>query len=127
MIVFAGVALSLVILVIVIRLLILRRIREKYAVLWLILGAVVLVLGIFPGLLEAATVALGVQLPVNLLFATAIAVLLGVSLHLSWELSLSEDESRRLAEEVAILSARVDRLDAGAVTPSRDEDPDLSP
>ncbi|PVW06098.1 DUF2304 domain-containing protein [Microbacterium sp. Gd 4-13] len=125
MIVFAGVALSLIILVIVIRLLILRRIREKYAVLWLILGAVVLVLGIFPGLLEAATVALGVQLPVNLLFATAIAVLLGVSLHLSWELSLSEDESRRLAEEVAILSARVDRLDAGEVPPSREEDPDL--
>lgn len=112
MIVLVGVLLSVSILVIVIRLLILRRIREKYAVLWLVLGFVVLVLCLFPGLLEAATDALGVQLPVNFLFATAIAVLLGVTLHLSWELSMSEDEARRLAEEVAILSTRLDALEA---------------
>lgn len=111
MIVFLGVVVSLALLAIVIRLLILRRIREKYAVLWLVLGVIVLVLGIFPGVLEAATDALGVELPVNLLFATALAVLLGVALHLSWELSMSEDETRRLAEDVAILSARLDALE----------------
>ncbi|QLD12558.1 DUF2304 domain-containing protein [Microbacterium oleivorans] len=112
MIVVLGVVFSLALLAIVVRLLILRRIREKYAVLWLVLGVIVLVLGVFPGVLEAATDALGVELPVNLLFATALAVLLGVALHLSWELSMSEDETRRLAEDVAILSARLDALEA---------------
>ncbi|SDQ79552.1 DUF2304 domain-containing protein [Microbacterium sp. cf332] len=112
MIVVLGVVFSLALLVIVVRLLILRRIREKYAVLWLVLGVIVLVLGVFPGVLEAATDVLGVELPVNLLFATALAVLLGVALHLSWELSMSEDETRRLAEDVAILSARLDALEA---------------
>jgi hypothetical protein len=111
-IVVLGVVFSLALLAIVIRLLILRRIREKYAVLWLVLGVIVLVLGVFPGVLEAATDALGVELPVNLLFATALAVLLGVALHLSWELSMSEDETRRLAEDVAILSARLDALES---------------
>ncbi len=113
MIVVLGVVFSLALLVIVVRLLILRRIREKYAALWLVLGVIVLVLGVFPGVLEAATDVLGVELPVNLLFATALAVLLGVALHLSWELSMSEDETRRLAEDVAILSARLDALEAG--------------
>ncbi len=111
MIVVIGVLLSISLLAVVLRLLIMRRIREKYAVLWLILGFVVLILGLFPGLLNAATVALGVQLPVNLLFSTALVVLLGVALHLSWELSMSEDETRRLNEEVALLSARLDRLE----------------
>lgn len=111
MIVYVGIGIALVIIAAVLWMLLTRQLREKYAVLWLVLGVVLLVLGLFPELLRAATAFLGVQLPVNLLFATSIAVLLGVALHLSWELSLSESESRRLAEEVAILGARVDALE----------------
>lgn len=115
-IVYIGIALGALIIGVVIYMLVTRQMREKYAILWLVLGLVLLVLGIFPGLLDAATGALGVQIPVNLLFAAAIVVLLGVALHLSWELSQSEDESRRLAEEVAILGARLDALEQSAHT-----------
>lgn len=115
-IVYIGIALGALIIGVVIYMLVTRQMREKYAILWLVLGLVLLVLGIFPGLLDAATGALGVQIPVNLLFAAAIVVLLGVALHLSWELSQSEDESRRLAEEVAILGARLDALEQSART-----------
>ncbi len=111
MIVFAGIALAAVIILIVLWLLLTRRLREKYAVLWLVIGFVVLVLGLFPQLLLALTSALGVQLPANLLFATAIVLLLGVALHLSWELSQAEEEIRRTAEEVAILRAQLERLE----------------
>lgn len=113
MIVGIGIAISVLIIVFVVRLLLMRRLREKYAVLWLLLGFSLLVLGLFPNLLAAATEALGVELPANLLFATSIVILGGIALHLSWELSQSEDESRRLAEEIAILGARVDELEAG--------------
>lgn len=112
MIVFLGIALGAVLVAVILWMLLTRRLREKYAVLWLVLGLVLLVLGLFPGLLGAATAALGVQLPANLLFAAAIVVLLGVTLHLSWELSQNEDETRRLAEEIAILGARLDTLEA---------------
>ncbi|WP_193599086.1 DUF2304 domain-containing protein [Microbacterium sp. YJN-G] len=115
MVAIVGIGIALLIITGVLWMLLTRQIREKYAVLWLVLGVVLLVLGLFPGLLTAATAALGVELPVNLLFAAAITVLLGVTLHLSWELSQSEAEVRRLAEEVAILGARVDALD-GAPT-----------
>ena len=111
MIILLGIIGAVAIIAWVLWMLLTRRLREKFAVLWLVLGLLVLILGLFPGLLEAATKALGVQLPVNLLFAAAIFVLLGVALHQSWELSQSEDEARRLAEEVAILGARVDHLE----------------
>ena len=40
----------------------------------------------------------------------AILLLLGVALHLSWELSAAEDEVRKLAEESAILRTQVEML-----------------
>lgn len=111
MIVVLGAVLAVVLLVVVLWMLLTRRLREKYAFLYLVLGLVLLVLGLFPAVLDWATTLLGVQLPVNLLFAAAIVVLLGIALHQSWELSLSEDEARRLAEEVAILGARLDAVE----------------
>ncbi|MFJ4037659.1 DUF2304 family protein [Microbacterium sp. NPDC090007] len=110
-IVIAGILLAVILLSVVVWMLLTRRLHEKYAVLWLVLGVLLLVLGLFPGLLETATASLGVQIPVNLLFAAAIFVLLGVTLHQSWELSQSEDEARRLSEEVAILGARLDQIE----------------
>ncbi|MDR7112518.1 hypothetical protein J2X03_002413 [Microbacterium trichothecenolyticum] len=110
MIVFFGIALALVILIIVVRMLLTRTLREKYAVMWLVIGLAVLILGVFPQLLLWLTDTLGVQVPANLLFSLAIVLLLGVALHLSWELSQAEDEIRRLAEEAAISRAAVDSL-----------------
>lgn len=116
MIILAAIVLAVLIITIVLWLLLTRRLREKYALMWLIIGAVVLVLGIFPELLLWLTRSLGVQVPANLLFALAIVLLLGVALHLSWELSQAEDEIRRTAEEAAIARTEIDllkdRLDA---------------
>lgn len=112
MMVVVGIALALLIIVIVLWMLLTRRLREKYAVLWLVIALSVLVIGLFPGLLSGLTALLGVQLPSNLLFATAILLLLGVALHLSWELSQVEEETRRLAEEAAIHRAQIAALDA---------------
>ncbi len=110
MIVFVGIALALAILVLVLWMLVARRIREKYAVMWIIIALCVLILGIFPQLLLWATSTLGVQIPANLLFSLAIVLLLGVSLHLSWELSQAEDEIRRVAEEAALSRTQVEML-----------------
>jgi hypothetical protein len=86
------------------------QLREKYAALWLLIGAAVVVVGLAPGLLSPVSRAVGVQTPSNLLFFLAALVLLGVCLHLSWEVSRLEDETRRLAEEHAVLRLQVERL-----------------
>ena len=80
-----------------------RKLREKYAILWIMVGLLALVLSAFPQLLEWAATAVGVVVPANLLFTLAIFLLLGVCLHLSLEISVVEDETRALAEEAAIL------------------------
>ncbi|MEV6241667.1 DUF2304 domain-containing protein [Lentzea sp. NPDC051838] len=85
-----------------------RQLSEKYAVLWLVVGLLLLVLTIFPGLLGTLSSAAGVEVPSNLLFFTAIVFLIGVALHLSWELSRLEDETRKLAEDLAILRLEVE-------------------
>lgn len=110
MIVFVGIALALLILVIVVWMLVARRLREKYAVMWIVIALCVLILGLFPQLLLWATDTLGVQVPANLLFSLAIVLLLGVALHLSWEISQAEDEIRRVAEEAALARTQIELL-----------------
>ncbi len=87
-----------------------RQLREKYAALWLLVGLSVLTLAASPGLLAWVAVTLGFEVPANFLFLVALILLLGVTVHLSWELSRVEEETRSLAEDVGILRLEVDRL-----------------
>lgn len=88
-----------------------RQLREKYAVLWLLVAPAIAVLALAPSLLDAAADVVGVADPVNLLLFLGVLVLLGVCLHLSWECSRLEEETRSLVEEVGLLRHRVDRLE----------------
>ena len=112
MIVAVGIIFALVVMALIVSLLLRRQLREKYAVLWLLVGVAILVLALFPGLLVGLADVLGVEIPSNLIFSLAIFLLVGVTLHLSWELSQAEDEVRRVAEEVAILRADVEEIRA---------------
>jgi hypothetical protein len=102
----------LVVLLVIFELLRRRHLREKYAVLWIVIGIGMLVLVAFPQLLFWASGMLGVQVPSNLLFAMALLLLVLVCLHLSFEQSQSEDEIRVLAEEIGILRLKVLELEA---------------
>jgi hypothetical protein len=87
-----------------------QKLREKYAVLWIIIGIGTLLLAAFPGLLEFASTLIGIQVPANLLFIMTLVLLVGVCLHLSQEQSQAEDEVRILAEDVAILRAEMSEV-----------------
>ena len=106
----ASVGLGLALVGSVLILLLQRQLREKYAVLWIVIGLAVIVVGAVPGLLVWLTNVVGVQLPSNLLFAMSIVLLLGVALHLSWALTKAEEQIRRLAEETAINRAEIESL-----------------
>lgn len=120
----AAFILSLAIVGVVFEMLRRKKLREKYAALWLIVGIGTLVLAAFPRLLTIVTELAGVQLPSNLLFIISILLLLGVCLHLSWEISVVEDETRALAEEVAILRAL---MEEGPAAPTHNGDHANSP
>jgi hypothetical protein len=86
-----------------------RQLHEKYAVLWLFVAIVVAILAIFPGLLDRVGRLLHIADPPNLLMLLSVIFLLLVSVHLSWESSRLEDETRSLAEEVALLRYQVEQ------------------
>jgi hypothetical protein len=100
-----------------------RRVREKYTAIWLIVVVGVCVAGAVPGLVIWLSSALGVQTPVNLVFSTAIVVLLVVCIQLSIEISNLEEETRTIAEELALLRELVERRsDTPTDSPGRSSD-----
>ena len=82
-----------------------QKMKEKYAALWLIVGVVMIILALFPKLLDGFSQLVGIETPVNLLFLLAIIMLMGISLHLTLAISKITDDMRTLAEEVAIMKA----------------------
>lgn len=101
---------SVLVLLGIIELLRRRQLGEKYAVLWLVVGVLLLVFTAFPGLTTSVARGLGVAVPTNLMFFVGILFLVGVVLHLSWEVSRLENETRKLAEDQAILRLEVEQL-----------------
>jgi hypothetical protein len=85
-----------------------RRLREKYAVFWVVVALLTLVVAIFPSTLAAVADLVGVSVPSNLLFFVASMVLLGVSIHHSYELGRLEERTRTLAEEIALMRLELD-------------------
>jgi Uncharacterized conserved protein (DUF2304) len=106
---------SLLLLLIVLELIRGRRLKERYALLWLATGLVLLVLSLWRGGLNTIAGWLGVSgYPPAILFAAAIMFVIAVLLHYSTVLSKLTDDNVVLAQEVALLRARLDALEAQA-------------
>lgn len=88
-----------------------QKMKEKYAALWLVVSATIIVLALLPHLLSTLADLAGVIVPVNLLFMLAIIMLIGICLHLTLDLSRLGEDTRTLAEEVAILRAQLEQRD----------------
>jgi hypothetical protein len=88
-----------------------RRLRQKYAFLWVLVAGATVLLAVFPGALAQASGVLGIAVPSNLLFLVSLVILFGVSLQLSIEVGVLEEQSRRLAEEVGALRLRLEDIE----------------
>jgi hypothetical protein len=99
---------SVITLVLLFELLRRRRLREKYAIFWVVVALTTIVIAVFPATLFAAADLVGVEVPANLLFFGASMLLLGVSIHQSYELGRLEERTRTLAEEIGLLRLEVE-------------------
>lgn len=101
-----------------------RRLREKYAVIWVLIVIATVVLAFVPSLLTGLASLIGIQTPSNLLFLISLMTLFAVSLQLSGEVGALEEQTRRLAEEVGALRLRLEeRLDDPPQREPADPDP----
>ncbi|MET9227067.1 DUF2304 domain-containing protein [Lentzea sp. NPDC003310] len=100
------------VLVVVIEMMRRRKLREKYAGMWLVLALGVVVLGAVPGLPSLLSDLTGVQLAANLVLAGAAFVLFFVVLQLSSEVGHLEEEVRTTVEEIALLRCELEDVRA---------------
>lgn len=99
---------SVVLLLVVLELIRGRRLKERYALLWLATGIVLLVLSAWRGALETLAGWLGVSTyPPAILFAIATLFVIVVLLHYSTVLSEISDQNTRLAQRLALLEERL--------------------
>ncbi|HSC90728.1 MAG TPA: DUF2304 domain-containing protein [Gaiellaceae bacterium] len=104
----AGVAASVVLLVVVFELIRSRRLRERYALLWLLTGLVLLGLSAWRGALNTIAGWFGVTgYPPAVLFAVAVLFILLVLLHYSTVVSKLADQNTMLAQRLALLEERL--------------------
>jgi hypothetical protein len=95
---------SLLLLLVVFELIRSRRLRERYALLWLLTGLVLLALSLWRSGLNTIAGWLGVQTyPPAVLFAVAVVFILAVLLHYSTVISRLTDQNVVLAQRVALL------------------------
>ena len=91
----------------ILRLVRLRQLRSKYALLWLVTALALLPLGIAPQMLEPIAGWLGVDYAPTAFVVLGLGYLFLVVVHVSWELSRLETRVRLLAEELALLQHRL--------------------
>lgn len=102
----AGLAV-LIVLGVVIELIRQRKLQERYALLWIATGVVMLVLAIWRGALYALADATGVAYPPSALYMVAGLFVLVVLLHYSTVLSRLSDQNKTLAQRLALLESKV--------------------
>jgi hypothetical protein len=98
---------SVLLLLVVFELIRSRRLRERYALLWLLTGVVLLVLSLWRGGLNTIASWFGISgYPPAILFAVGILFILLVLLHYSTVISRLSDQSTILAQRLALLEER---------------------
>src|SRR6266496_3104162 len=105
---------SAALLVVVFELIRSRRLRERYALLWLLTGAVLLVLSAWRGGLNTIARWVGVETyPPAVLFAVGSLFILAVLLHYSTVISKLSDQNSILAQRVALLESQLEETARG--------------
>ena len=113
---------SLVLVLVVFELIRSRRLRERYALLWLVTGIVLVVLSAWRGGLNTIAGWLGVRgYPPAVLFAVGLLFVIVVLLHYSTVISRLTDQNVVLAQRLALLEAGLSERRA-ASPPAPDDD-----
>jgi hypothetical protein len=101
-------AASVLLLAVILELIRSRRLQERYALLWLFTGVVLLALSLWRDGLNTIAGWVGVETyPPAVLFAIASLFILAMLLHYSTVISRLSEQNKRLAQRLALLEGRL--------------------
>jgi len=104
--VFASIAAAIFLLVIF-ELIRSRRLQERYALLWLVTGGVILILSVWRDALRLVSQQIGIAYPPSALFIIGFLFILVVLLHYSTVISELAERNVRLAQDIALVEERL--------------------
>jgi hypothetical protein len=88
------------------RLIIKGKLREEYAIIWIVCSLFLIAFSIWSNGLDRITKLLGFTLPSNLIFTGAIFAILIYLLHLSVVVSKLQEQNKTLAQDIALLKEK---------------------
>ena len=91
----------------VLRLLKKKSLNLKYTLLWLLSGIIMLILAVFPQILNGFATAVGIYEPTNALFAVIFFCIIIILMSLTAIVSKLNEKSKRLIQSIALLEKRV--------------------
>ena len=97
---------SVLLLFVVLELIRSRRVRERYALLWLLTAVVLLVMSLWRQGLETISSLVGIAYPPSALFVLGFLFIVIVLLHYSTVISRLSDQNTILAQKLALLESR---------------------
>ena len=115
---FAALA-SVALLGVVIELIRARKLRERYALLWLATAGVILVFAVWRSGLHELSKSLGIAYPPNALFALAMLFVIVLLLHYSTVISKLSDRSTTLTQRLALMEDRLRELEGQPKPPAQ--------
>jgi hypothetical protein len=105
------------------RLILKRRLKEEYAIIWFVSTFLLALLSFRSDLLDTVAAILGIAFAPNLLFAGVIFIVMIYLLHLSVKLSKQQEQTKNLTQEIALLRQTImeNKLQGTANANKKDE------
>ena len=86
-----------------------RRLLERYALVWLGVTTLLIVLSVWEGLLTGVSSLIGIFYPPTALFVVAFGFVIFLLLHFSVAVSRLADQTKVLAQQIGLLEERLQR------------------
>lgn len=102
-----SIAISLSLLFFIFNLVRQNKLKEKYALVWLLTGIAIFILAIAQNLLNWLTYILGINMPINAVFFLGFFFIILINIHFSLAISNLMEQNKKIAQQVALLETEL--------------------
>ena len=88
----------------IILLMIRKKSNANISLIWLLIAVAIMILGLFPRLIDIAANAFGIDYPPTLIMVVAIAMILWIVFYVSSQLAIAQTKIRELAMQISLLN-----------------------
>jgi len=103
-----------------------KKLKEQYSLLWFLTVVVIFVFAVWESLLTRISELIGIQIPSNALFLMALMFLFAIVLHFSLIASRLTDQSKMLAQKLALMDHELRSVKEKVDPPARQDPNDDS-